>query len=77
MARITQLTKVEKARSRLHEAVECSYSVLQIGGKTYIQIDTYGTKERDMVGVVSQSVQLDREAAKELKHILSAFFPDI
>ena len=77
MARITRLIKEEKIRSRLHEIVDCTYSVFQIDGKTYIQIDTYGTKEREFVGKASQNIQIDREAAIQLKRILLESFPDI
>jgi hypothetical protein len=77
MARISKLVKAEKERPRLHTVVDCRYSTFHIDGRTYLQIDTYGTNERDVVGAISQSIQLDRETAAQLKRILLVYFPDI
>jgi hypothetical protein len=77
MARISKLVKAEKERHRLHTVVDCTYSTFHIGRTKYLQIDTYGTNERHFVGVVSQSLQFDRETAVQLKQILQEYFPDI
>jgi hypothetical protein len=77
MARISKLVKAEKERHRLHTVVDCTYSTFHIDRTTYLQIDTYGTSERDVVGAVSQSIQFNRETAAQLKRILLEYFPDI
>jgi hypothetical protein len=76
VARIVTLTQIEKDRPRIHAVVDCAYSTFRIDGKTYLQIDTYGTEQRDFVGAISQSIQLDSAAAARLKHILRTCFPD-
>lgn len=77
MARIATLAKIEKDRPRVHTVVDCTYSIFHAGGKTYLQIDTYGTDQREFAGMISQSIQLDRATAIQLKSILQTCFPDI
>src|SRR5262249_55470077 len=64
-------------RGRVHGEVECGYTAFETGGKTYLQLDTYGSNERAIPGKVSQSIQLDEEAATQLKHLLEQTFPGI
>jgi hypothetical protein len=64
-------------RGRVHGEVECGYTAFESGGKTYLQLDTYGSSERAIPGKVSQSIQLDEEAARQLKRLLRHTFPGI
>ena len=45
-------------------------------GERWLQIDTYGSAERKLVGKKSQSIRLTTEAIAELKAILARHFPD-
>lgn len=71
MARIDAFTEQEKARSSVHEPVEASYSIYEVEGKAYLQIDTYGSADRQIARKVSQSIQLGPEGIEALRKILS------
>jgi len=69
MALITSISKISR-NSRLQTEAECSYNILIQGGKKYIQINTYGSKDRVHTNVVSQSLQFDEQSARELFKII-------
>jgi hypothetical protein len=50
---------------------------MAVDGSTVLQLDTYGSKSREHPGKVSQSLQIDRDAARSLKALLEEAFPDI
>jgi hypothetical protein len=64
-------------RGRVHGEVECGYAIFESGGRRYLQLDTYGSPERVIPGKVSQTVQLDQSAAKQLMTLLRQAFPNI
>jgi hypothetical protein len=73
MALVTEFEKVSKERYSVHGPVECSYMIFTApGGKRYLQLDTYGSRERQIKGKISQSIQLDAAAATELKRIIDS-----
>jgi hypothetical protein len=53
-----------------HRETEATYSLVSVEGKTYLQIDTYGSKERKLKGKKSQSMRFAPEAVAELKQIV-------
>lgn len=63
--------------SRVHQPVECGYAAADVGGQRVLQLETYGSRDREMPGKVSQSLQLDEDGARKLKRILEAAFPGI
>jgi len=71
MALVKQLQHVRLNRPFVHEEVECTCTVFEgPDGRKYIQLDTYGTKHRQIPGKKSQSLQLSPEAVKELREII-------
>jgi hypothetical protein len=63
---------------RLHDPVDCGYRAFVVGdGRTVLQLETYGRSSRAEPGKVSQSLQLDQEAAAELIKILRRSFPSL
>ncbi len=72
MARIDNLIKGELSRNSIHEPVEASFNTF-IGedGQTYLQIDTYGSRGREMPGKKSQSIQFGPEGLSRLRDILA------
>jgi len=73
MALVKNFEEVGKERYSVHGPVECSYMAFTAeDGKRYLQLDTFGSKERQIVGKISQSVQLDEDSAAELKRIIEA-----
>jgi len=66
MARIdlAEFKRKDKERNRVHSKIPGTYCVFQDAGEKYIQIETCGTKNREMPGQASQFLQFDRETAK-------------
>ena len=78
MARITDFDRITKERARIHDVVDCTYCSLDADdGKRYFLLDTYGSKSREMPDKVSQTIQLDKEAAAQLISILRETFPGL
>ncbi len=70
MAIVRKLEKIELERDSSHTEVDATYSIVNGGnGETYLQIDTYGSKERKMAGKKSQSIRFSPEAINQLKDI--------
>lgn len=62
---------------RIHDPVLCGYRATIVDGRTILQLETYGSADRQMPDKVSQSLQLDEGAARSLKAILENSFPGI
>ena len=72
MALVKKFERLDKQRNSVHEEVDCTYSIITDSfGNKFLQIDTYGSKNRRIRGKVSQSLQLNKESAKELKVIIT------
>lgn len=63
--------------TRQHTDVECGYAVVNTKNGRMLQLDTFGSKLRKNAGKKTQSIQLDRDAAKELLGIIRGTFPGI
>lgn len=75
MALITSFKKVTPSRIVRHSEAECKYfTFLGEDEKRYIQLETLGSKNRDVIGSQSQNIRLDEIAARELLKILKAEF---
>lgn len=78
MARVVSFKEMDGGgRSRRHTEVECGYMTITVDGETLLQLDTYGSEEREIPGKVSQSLQLDRKAAEQLLRLMRRAFPGI
>ena len=79
MARIGTIRQSERDRkvTRLHDLTDCEYSVYEVEGRTFLQLDTLGSKERQDKGQPSQILQLDEEIARQLLSVLRSAFPGI
>lgn len=72
MAIVRKLEKLDLERYSRHTEVDATYTVVQYdNGDNYLQVDTYGSKERKMAGKKSQSIRFSPEAIIQLKQILS------
>jgi hypothetical protein len=72
MAIVRKLEKIELERESRHTEVDATYTMVQNdNGDTYLQIDTYGSKERKIAGKKSQSIRFSPEAINQLKSILN------
>ena len=72
MAFVHGLTKVTLDRNSVHSDVECTYAiVIDTDGQKTLQIDTYGSKKRKILGKKSQSIRFTPKAISQLRTILS------
>ena len=70
----TLIVFIEKQRNVVHDEVYSTYSVFEINGERYVQLDTYGRVGRENPEKLSQTIQLNRETAKFLVELLSREF---
>lgn len=75
MAFVTRFFKVPQPNGRRHSECECGWSVGTRDDVVVLQLDTYGSADRKMEQKVSQSIQLDEHAARELVKLLEVAFP--
>lgn len=62
--------RLEKERNIVHSKVAATYSVFEMHGEKYFQIDSYGNSDREMPGKISQSFQLDKKTAEYLVNLI-------
>jgi hypothetical protein len=76
MALVREFSELHKERNQVHVTVECGYSVFEARGDRYLQLDTYGSRERQIPGKTSQSIQLNAQSAAQLKRLIEKVFPE-
>ena len=75
MATVRHLERIQLQVEAKHTDAEATWSIVKDrDGETYLQIDTYGSNERKLVGKQSQSIRLSADAIKELRDILATHF---
>ena len=74
MATVRALKIYEPERSSPQGDVDASIILLDFEGEKFIQIDTYGSKDRKFVGKRSQSLRLSKEAFEQLVKLGTAHF---
>jgi len=71
MALVQNIKEGYKDKEHIHGKTECSfYIVHDKAGRKYLQLDTYGSSNRQIPGKVSQSIQFSPEAIKQLKELI-------
>jgi hypothetical protein len=65
------------ARTRPHTEVDCTWFIIPQEGGDLLQLDTRGSKDRAILEKVSQSVQIDESAARELLRLIRRTFPNL
>ena len=71
---LNNIDRLEKQRNVVHDEVYATYSIFELYGKKYVQLDTYGRVGRENPEKISQSIQLNKETAKFLVDLLSDVF---
>jgi len=71
MAIVRHLERITLDKESKHTEVDCTYSAIYSDSETFLQVDTYGSKERQLKGKKSQSIRFSEEAISELKRIIS------
>ncbi len=74
MALVRRFEHKRMEQNSLHKEIAASYSVFGVDDKRVVQIDTYGSADREFPGKKSQTIQLDREGAENLFQILKNEF---
>lgn len=64
------IKKIDKYRNTIHDKVHTTYTVFELDSRKYVLFDTYGRIDRENPEKISQSIQLDREAAQFLVNVL-------
>jgi hypothetical protein len=67
MATIRRVTSEPPVRESKHSDVEAIVRTGEANGEKFIQIDTYGSAERQLAGKVSQSIRLTKEVFEFIK----------
>ena len=68
------IKRISKDRVNIHKKVDATYTVFKYKGKTYFQLDTYGSRTREMKGKISQTILFDEETAGELLKLIEDAF---
>ncbi|MEU7355040.1 MULTISPECIES: hypothetical protein [Streptomyces] len=77
MALIKAFQAVSSDVQRLHGPVVCGYRSFEVGDQRVLQLDTYGSSDRQIPDKISQSIQLDADGARELLKIIEVAFPGL
>ncbi|WP_082279438.1 hypothetical protein [Mycobacterium colombiense] len=77
MALIGDFQQVGSDRNGVHKPVLCGWRTFIVDGQTFLQLDTYGSDERQIPNKVSQSIQLDREHAATLVKLIHDAFGEL
>ena len=51
---LESIVKIDKQRNTVHDKVHTTYTIFEIGGKKYVQFDTYGRIGRENPEKISQ-----------------------
>jgi len=72
MAIVTKLRRESLIQDSHHTETDCTYCIIiDEHGARMLQIDTYGSKSRQIPGKKSQTIRFSPDAIKQLKKILS------
>ena len=71
---LKSIKRIEKQRNIVHDEVYSTYSVFEINGERYVQLDTYGRVGRENPEKLIQTIPLNRDTAKFLVDLLSKEF---
>jgi len=75
MAIVRRLEPLTLEKDTPHTEADCTYSIIHDrAGQGYLQIDTYGSKVRQIPGKKSQSIRFSPEAIEQLKTLLAKHF---
>ncbi|ART75167.1 hypothetical protein B4U37_03520 [Sutcliffiella horikoshii] len=69
------MKKIMKERNTVHNEVDNTYtSFIDKEGNRILQIDTYGSNQREFRGKISQSIQFDKDSAQEFLKVIKKEF---
>ena len=74
MAVVRRLERQTLEKESPHTEADCTYSIVVDDQGRYLQIDTYGSTNRQIPGKKSQSIRFAPEAIEQLKTLLKEEF---
>ena len=74
MATVRALKIYQPERFSKQSDADASIVLLDFEGEKFVQIDSYGSKDRKLVGKRSQSLRLSKEAFEQLVKLGTAHF---
>jgi hypothetical protein len=74
MATIRRLKLHQPDRLSKQSEADASIILAEFNGEKFVQVDSYGSKDRQLVGKRSQSMRLSREAFERLVELGTAHF---
>lgn len=74
MALIRSFERKQMDRNSVHKEIGATYTVFKTDDRVFLQIDTYGSSNRQIPGKKSQSLQLDQTGACILYQIIKREF---
>ncbi|NHZ46055.1 hypothetical protein [Nitratidesulfovibrio liaohensis] len=74
MATLKSLEYQQLAKTTSHTDVNGTFTVVDVDGEKFLQIDTYGSKDRQNPGKKSQSLRISKKMFMELQEKLSGIF---
>jgi hypothetical protein len=74
VAVVRKIEHLKLERDAVHSEAACTYSIITDNGTQYLQIDTYGSKERQIPGKKSQSIRFAPEAIQQLRELIAKHF---
>ena len=66
MAIVRNFQIADAVSGRAHSEANANIRLVDVGGEKFIQIDTYGSSDRQEIGKLSQSVRLSKNAFDQL-----------
>jgi hypothetical protein len=74
MALVRSFERKDMERNSVHKEIGATYTVFKTDDRVFLQIDTYGSSDREIPGKKSQSLQLDERGAAALFQIIRREF---
>lgn len=75
MALVTSFREEPHAAGTWRTETACGWRITTHAGRPILHLETYGSGTREIPGKVSQSLQLDEAAARELRSLIDRAFP--
>ena len=66
MATVRKFEWAPGTSGRKHTEVDANISMVEVDGEQFLQIDTFGSTDREMPGKLSQTLRLSKSAYQEL-----------
>ena len=74
MATVRKLTETSLTNARPHGEVAAQVKLVEVQGERFVQIDTFGSRDRQELGKQSQSIRLSKAAFDQLVQLGNKHF---